>query len=188
MLTNFLYVCQSISCLTSLLRLDKCRDIPCSGWYIFLKYRYITCSERVIFLIFLRHSWDIFSSSFALPANAELYIMLPLLTPWLIYSLTPYSLRKKVGNICQYRCHDIWHGASLDTIIKIQEEPIRLTMWGPCLGNKRSKFWLFLLYLSFYLIEIFQIFTQILWENNRIVPCNVELQEPCWGHFGPCLA
>ena len=130
------------------------------------------------------------SSSFALSANAELYIMVPLLTPWLIYSLTPYSLWRKVWNICQYRCYesDIWHGASLDTIIKIQEEPIRLTMWGPCLGNKRSKFWLFLLYLCFYLIEIFQIFTQILWENNRIVPCNVELPEPCWGHFGPCLA
>ena len=36
MLTNFLYVCQSISLLTSLLKLDIYRDIFCSGWDIFL--------------------------------------------------------------------------------------------------------------------------------------------------------
>ena len=34
---NYLYVCQSVSWLTSLLKLDKCRDISCSGWDIFLK-------------------------------------------------------------------------------------------------------------------------------------------------------
>ena len=35
---NFLYVCQSISWLTSLLKIDKYRDISGSGWDIFLKY------------------------------------------------------------------------------------------------------------------------------------------------------
>ena len=34
---NFLYVCQSVSWLTSLLKLDKYRDISWSGWDIFLK-------------------------------------------------------------------------------------------------------------------------------------------------------
>ena len=37
MLTNFLYVCQSISWLTSLLKLGQYRNISCSGWDIFLK-------------------------------------------------------------------------------------------------------------------------------------------------------
>ena len=35
---NFLYVCQSISWLTFLLKLDKYRDISSSVWYIFLKF------------------------------------------------------------------------------------------------------------------------------------------------------
>ena len=35
-LMNFLYICQSVSWLTSLLILDKCRNISCSGWNIFL--------------------------------------------------------------------------------------------------------------------------------------------------------
>ena len=35
---NFLYFCQSVSWLTSLLKSDKCRDIGCSGWDIFLKF------------------------------------------------------------------------------------------------------------------------------------------------------
>ena len=43
---NFLYVCQSVGLLTSLLILDKYRDISCSGWDIFLKF-------------FWRHSWDV---------------------------------------------------------------------------------------------------------------------------------
>ena len=34
---NFLCVCQSVSWLTSLLKLDKCRDISSSGWDISLK-------------------------------------------------------------------------------------------------------------------------------------------------------
>ena len=34
---NFLYVCQSFSWLTSLLKLDKYKDISSSEWYIFLK-------------------------------------------------------------------------------------------------------------------------------------------------------
>ena len=42
---NFVYVCQSVSWLTSLLKLDKYRDISCSWWYIFL--------------IFWRHSCDV---------------------------------------------------------------------------------------------------------------------------------
>ena len=35
---NFLYVCQSASWLTSLLKLDKYRDISSSGWNIFLNF------------------------------------------------------------------------------------------------------------------------------------------------------
>ena len=35
---NFLYVCQSVSCLTCLLKLDKYRDISSSGSDIFLKF------------------------------------------------------------------------------------------------------------------------------------------------------
>ena len=35
---NFLCVCQSVSWLTSLLKLDKCRDTSSSGWDIFLKF------------------------------------------------------------------------------------------------------------------------------------------------------
>ena len=35
---NFLYVCQSVSWLTSLLKLDKYRDISSSGWDIFPKF------------------------------------------------------------------------------------------------------------------------------------------------------
>ena len=35
---NFFYVCQSASWLTSLLKLDKYRDISSSGWYIFLNF------------------------------------------------------------------------------------------------------------------------------------------------------
>ena len=39
---------------------------------------------------------------------------------------------------------EIWHGASLGTLIMIQEEPIWRTMWGPCFGHKRAIFWPFL--------------------------------------------
>ena len=38
----------------------------------------------------------------------------------------------------------IWHGTSLGTLSKIQEEPIIRTMRGPCLGHKRATFWQFL--------------------------------------------
>ena len=38
MIEKCLYVCQSVSWLTSLLKLDKCRDISCSGWDIFLNF------------------------------------------------------------------------------------------------------------------------------------------------------
>ena len=34
---KFLYVCLSVHWLTSLLKLDKYRDISCSWWYLFLK-------------------------------------------------------------------------------------------------------------------------------------------------------
>ena len=36
-ITNFLFVCQSVSWLTSLLKLDQNRDISCPGWDVFLK-------------------------------------------------------------------------------------------------------------------------------------------------------
>ena len=35
---KFLYVCLSVHWLTSLLKLDKYRDISCSWWYIFLNF------------------------------------------------------------------------------------------------------------------------------------------------------
>ena len=35
---KFYYICQSVSFLTSLLKLDKFRDISCSGRDIFLKF------------------------------------------------------------------------------------------------------------------------------------------------------
>ena len=35
---NILYVCHSVSCLTSLLKLYKYRDNSSAGWYIFLKF------------------------------------------------------------------------------------------------------------------------------------------------------
>ena len=35
---NFMYVCQSVSWLTSLLKLDKLKDMSSSGWDIFLKF------------------------------------------------------------------------------------------------------------------------------------------------------
>ena len=35
---NFLYVCQCVSWLTSLLKLDKCKDISSSEWNIILKF------------------------------------------------------------------------------------------------------------------------------------------------------
>ena len=38
----------------------------------------------------------------------------------------------------------IWHGTSIGTLIKIQEEPILRTMWGPSFGHKRAVFWPFL--------------------------------------------
>ena len=55
------------------------------------------------------------------------------------------SLQKKVGQISQFWWYDyeIWHEASLDTIIRIKEVKIRKTMWGPCLGHKRARFWQF---------------------------------------------
>ena len=37
-ITNCLYVCQSVSWLTSLLKLGKYRDMSCPGWYIFLNF------------------------------------------------------------------------------------------------------------------------------------------------------
>ena len=48
MILNFLYVCQSVSWLTSLLKLGKYRDISCYGWDIFDK-------------IFWRPSWNVFT-------------------------------------------------------------------------------------------------------------------------------
>ena len=100
----------------------------------------------------------IFSFAFALWANEELYILDPSLTPY------TYSL-----SFSQYSCKDseIWHKASLDTIIKIQGEPIGKTMISQCFWHKRDKFWLFLLYFCFYLFEVFKIFTVNPWEQQN---------------------
>ena len=79
----------------------------------------------------------IFSCAPGLWPGAQLYILGMSLTAW---------LSQTVENICPYRCWDseILHGASLGTLIKIQEEPIWRTMWGPCFGHKRAIFWPFL--------------------------------------------
>ena len=66
---NFLNVCQSVSRLPSLLKLDKCRDITSSGWDTFL----------------------IFSSTFSLWGNAELYILVPS-PPFSLFFFFPFSL------------------------------------------------------------------------------------------------
>ena len=55
--------------------------------------------------IFICVTFIIFSSAFALMANAVLYILGPSLTPFLSPFLShflPFFLRKKVGKICQY--------------------------------------------------------------------------------------
>ena len=39
---------------------------------------------------------------------------------------------------------EIWHGASLGTLIIIQEKTIWRTMWRPCFGHKMALFWPFL--------------------------------------------
>ena len=70
-------------------------------------------------------------------------------TNWLSDCLSDWLtelLSQKVENICQYRCQDseIYHEASLGTLIMIQEEPIWRTMWGPCFGHERAIFWPFL--------------------------------------------
>ena len=49
-------------------------------------------------------------------------------------------------------------------------------MWGLCLGQKRAKFLLFLLYHCFYLFEMFQNLTKISWETNRLLNY--------WSHVG----
>ena len=36
---------------------------------------------------------------------------------------------------------EIWHGATLGTLIKIQEDPICRTMLGPCFCHKRIILW-----------------------------------------------
>ena len=53
----------------------------------------------------------------------------------------PFLGKESTGYTQQY---EIWHGASLVTLIQIQEEPIWRTMWGPCFGHKRVIFWPFL--------------------------------------------
>ena len=48
---------------------------------------------------------------------------------------------------------EIWHGTSLSTLIKIQEEPIWRTMWGPCFGNKVVIFWPHLRLLNHWVVK-----------------------------------
>ena len=47
-------------------------------------------------------------------------------------------LSHKVENIRQYWCYEsnIWHGALLGLLNKIQEEPMWRTLWGPCSSHK----------------------------------------------------
>ena len=53
----------------------------------------------------------------------------------------PFLGKGATGYTQQY---EIGHGASLGTLIKIQEEPIQRTLRGPCFGQKRAMFWPFL--------------------------------------------
>ena len=105
-ITDFLYVCQSISWLTSIMKLGQYRDISYSGWDIFLKifghitgmflhyfqinanflyvcqsvswltslqilneYRHIICSDWDIFLNFFWHISGMFAHYFQIIAN-----------------------------------------------------------------------------------------------------------------------
>ena len=43
-----------------------------------------------------------------------------------------------------WQTYEICHGTSLGILIKIQEEPIRMTMCGPSFGHKSAMFWPFL--------------------------------------------
>ena len=75
----------------------------------------------------------ILSSAFALWENAELYILVLSLT-----NLCPVSL--PLEESCKYLSILM---LGLYVIIKILEESVGRTMWGPCMGHKRTKFWQF---------------------------------------------
>ena len=126
-ITNFLFVCQSFSWLTSLMKLGQYRDISCPGQDIFLKtfggnpgmflhyfkiitnFLYVCQSFSWLTSLFYfdtmkMKAWKkpfkgIFSSAFAHLANAEPYILLPSLTyllPHILTNLLTDLLQKKI--------------------------------------------------------------------------------------------
>ena len=104
-------------------------------------------------------------------------------TSWSCHLLSDWvsdCLSQKVENICQYRCKDseIWHGASLGTLIKIQEEPIWRTMWGPCFGHNRA------IFLPFIVKGDYQIHPE-LWNLAWTIPVNINYDSGRTNE-GPC--
>ena len=114
---------------------------------------------RYLSEIFWRHSWDVCTQ---LPNNYKFLVCLLVLL--LAYFLTEirqiwiylliwksylFEFFRNIPGIflaLPLPFGQIWHGASLDTIIP--KEQMRWTMCCWCLGHKRAKIWLFLPYLN----------------------------------------
>ena len=60
---------------------------------------------------------------------------------WAIKTIFWTFLGKRITGYIQ-QC-EIWHGATLGTLIKIQEDPMCRTMLGPCVCHRRIIFWPF---------------------------------------------
>ena len=121
--THFLYVCQSISWLTSLLKLRYYRDISRSGWDIFLKsfgdipgmfvhwfqfiLNFLYVCESVSWLTFLlkiQLNWDISSSGWDIFLNFYGHI------PWMLIHLFQiilnFYLEIQISpNLLDYTCY-----------------------------------------------------------------------------------
>ena len=69
--------------------------------------------------------------------GAQLYIRGMLMSCCLTDRLTVW-LSDKVEDICQDWCYEsnIWYGAFLGSLNKIQGEPMWRTLWGPCSSHK----------------------------------------------------
>ena len=118
--------------------------------------RYLLIWRRYLPENFLRHSWDVFA---LFSNNCKFLVCLSVLQlAYLLTEIRPIQIYLLVWNsylseLFQRHSWDIfsstfafgkiWHEASLDPCTKIQEELIRQTMLGPCLGHKRAKFCLF---------------------------------------------
>ena len=137
-ITHFLFVCQSVNWLTSLMKLGKYRDISCP-WDIFMKifggisgmflhfsnnYKFLLCLSVLQLPNFLILGWPhenkawkspfkgIFSAAFALWENAGVYILLPLLTyllPQFLTDLITYLIQKKSWKYMSILMLGLWN-------------------------------------------------------------------------------